>query len=106
MLRQASGVAQVSLVEESVRGFASIDAHGSGHPWKGQSMLARLKAFLARSRERESQRIGDEYATMSPREREEAELVRREGAAGEREVLIEREAARAEEQQEGRPPDY
>jgi hypothetical protein len=43
---------------------------------------------------------------MSPREREETELVRREGAAGEREVLIEREAARAEEQQEGRPPDY
>ena len=69
-------------------------------------MLARLKAFLARSRERESQRIGDEYANMSPREREETELVRREGAAGEREVLIEREAARAEEQEEGRPPDY
>ena len=69
-------------------------------------MLARLKAFLARSRERESQRVADEYATMSPREREEAELVRREGVAGEREVLIEREAARAEEQQEGRPPDY
>ena len=69
-------------------------------------MLARLKAFLARSRKRESQRAGDEYATMSPREREEAELVRRDGAAGEREVLIDREAARAEEQQEGRPPDY
>ena len=43
---------------------------------------------------------------MSPREREEADLVRREGAAGEREVLNEREVARAEEQQEGRPPDY
>ena len=69
-------------------------------------MLARLKAFLARSRERESQRVGDEYVTMSPREREEADLVRREGAAGEREVVLEREAARVEEQQEGRPPDY
>ena len=69
-------------------------------------MLARLKAFLARSRKRESQRVGDEYATMSPREREEAEMVRRDGAAGEREVLIEREAARSEEQEEGRPPDY
>jgi hypothetical protein len=69
-------------------------------------MLARLKAFLMRSRERESQRVGDEYATMSPREREETERVRREGAAGERDVLVEREAERAEEQQEGRPPDY
>jgi hypothetical protein len=64
------------------------------------------EAFLTRSRERESRRIGDEYATMSPREREEVDVVRREGAAGEREVLIEREVARAEEQQEGRPPDY
>ena len=73
---------------------------------EGPSMLARLKAFLARSRERESRRVGDEYATMSPREREEAELIRREGAAGEREVELEREVARAEEQQEGRPPDY
>jgi hypothetical protein len=69
-------------------------------------MLARLKAFLARSRERESQRVAGEYATMSPREREDAELVRHEGAAGEREVLIEREATHAEERQEGRPPDY
>jgi hypothetical protein len=69
-------------------------------------MLTRLKALLTRSRERESRRIGDEYATMSPREREEADAVRREGAAGERDVLIEREVARAEEQEEGRPPDY
>jgi hypothetical protein len=69
-------------------------------------MLARLKALVTRSRERESRRIADEYGTMSPREREEADLIRREGAAGEREVLIEREAARAEEQQEGRPADY
>jgi hypothetical protein len=69
-------------------------------------MLARLKALLTRSRQRESRRIGDEYATMSPGEREEADLVRREGAAGDREVLIEREAVRAEEQQEGRPADY
>jgi hypothetical protein len=69
-------------------------------------MLARLKAFLTRSRERESQRIGDEYAAMSPREREETELVRRDGAAGEREVELERELERAEKQEEGRPPDY
>jgi hypothetical protein len=69
-------------------------------------MLARLKAFLARSRERESQRVGDEYANIPPREREEIELVRREGAAGEREVEFEREALRTEERQEGRPRDY
>ena len=69
-------------------------------------MLARLKAFLAKSRERETRRVGEEYTTMSPREREEAELLRREGAGGERDVRLEREAERAEEQQEGRPPDY
>jgi hypothetical protein len=69
-------------------------------------MLARLKALVTRFRERESGRIADEYATMSRSEREEADLIRREGAAGERDVLIEREAARAEEQQEGRPADY
>jgi len=69
-------------------------------------MLARLKALMTRFSERESGRIADEYATMSRSEREEADLIRREGAAGERDVLIEREAARAEEQQEGRPADY
>jgi hypothetical protein len=58
--------------EEIVTRLASIDLHPPGHPRKGQTMLARLNAFLARSRTRESQRVGDEYATMAPREREEA----------------------------------
>ena len=66
-------------------------------------MLTRLKALLTRSRERESRRIGDEYATMSPREREEADAVHREGAAGERDVLY-RTGGRARRGARGGPP--
>jgi hypothetical protein len=69
-------------------------------------MLAKLQRLWTKYRARESARIVDDRRYMTPDERGEAELVQRDGVAGEAEALLEREARRREEREEGRPRDY
>jgi len=69
-------------------------------------VLGRLKTFLVRRRERELERLDEEYTAMTSEEREEIEAIRRGGTAGAREMILERAAEHAEEAQEGRPPEY
>jgi hypothetical protein len=69
-------------------------------------LYGRLKTLLAERRKRERERLAQAYVTMTPDEREELEAIRLSGAAGERDVRIERAAEHTEEALEGRPPEY
>jgi hypothetical protein len=69
-------------------------------------MLESLKTLLVRHREHETERLSEEYTAMTPGERHELETIRSRGAAGERDVLVEHEAERVEDAEEGRPMAY
>jgi hypothetical protein len=65
-----------------------------------------LRTILGPHRRRELERLDREYATMTTGEREVFEAVRRSGAAGQRDVLVEIAARRSEDDWERRPSDH
>jgi hypothetical protein len=62
-------------------------------------MFGKLKGLFARRRDQ----IADDYVTMTAEERRAADLGRERGAAGERADLIEKQADRYIDAEEGRP---
>jgi hypothetical protein len=64
-------------------------------------MFGKLKALFATRRDR----IADEYSNMSHDERRRADMLRERGPEGERELMVEHEADRYLDAQEGRRRD-
>ncbi len=62
-------------------------------------MLEKLKGFFARR----GDRVADEFGTMTADERRTADMGRERGAAGERELIVEQQADRYIDTEEGRP---
>ena len=69
-------------------------------------MFDSVRRMLRRRRERELERLSQQYVAMTPDEREELESVKFSGAAGKREVVVEAAARRSEALREGRPDEY
>ena len=68
-------------------------------------MLSNLIGFFTRGSARRRERVAGEYATMSPGERRTADELREAGPQGERALIVERQADRYVDAEEGRPPD-
>ena len=68
-------------------------------------MFSQLKRLFQKGRDERRERIDEEYTAMTPDERHEAEMLRRRGPEGERELIVEHQAERREEADEARPRD-
>jgi hypothetical protein len=65
-------------------------------------MLGKLKGLFARRQDQ----ITEEYTTMSPQERHDADMLGTRGPEGERELIVEHEADRRFDDAAGRPREH